>query len=169
MITPRVLYCGDTSLDGAAAYLAGLMTSWGWSFTYVPSDRKLDGSDVPKDCSLFVLSDYPAEQIDSSLQAQIVEQVHSGSGLLMIGGWESFHGLGGNWDGTPIAAAQPGENAGTEDRRNAPQTQLTPSLTGCRGPSGLRSSEASTSSLRSRAVRYSFNRCVSKQVSKEGF
>ncbi len=121
MTTPRVLYCGDTSLDGAAAYLAGLMTSWGWSFTYVPSDRKLDGSDVPKDCSLFVLSDYPAEQISPSLQAQIIEQVHSGSGLLMIGGWESFHGLGGNWDGTPIAAALPVEIAGTDDRRNCDQ------------------------------------------------
>lgn len=121
MTTPRILYCGDTSLDGAAAYLAGLMTSWAWEFTYVPSDRKLGRSDVPQNCSLFVLSDYPAEQIDSPLQAQIVERVHNGAGLLMIGGWESFHGLGGNWDGTPIASALPVDIAGTDDRRNCDQ------------------------------------------------
>jgi uncharacterized membrane protein len=121
MSTPRILYCGDTSLDGAAAYLAGLMSSWGWDFTYVASDRAIDSSDVPHDCSLFILSDYPSEQIDASLQSQIAERVHNGAGLLMIGGWESFHGLGGNWDGTPVADALPVEIADTDDRRNCDQ------------------------------------------------
>lgn len=121
MTTPHVLYCGDTSLDGAAAYLAGLMTSWGWDFTYIASDRTLDGSDIPQDCSLFILSDYPSEQIDSAVQSHIVERVHAGAGLLMIGGWESFHGLGGNWDGTPIANALPVEIADSDDRRNCDQ------------------------------------------------
>lgn len=121
MSTPRVLYCGDTSLDGAAAYLAGLMTNWGWDFAYVASERPLDSSDIPQNCSLFILSDYPSEQIDSALQTQIVERVHDGAGLLMIGGWESFHGLGGNWDGTPVADALPVEIADTDDRRNCDQ------------------------------------------------
>jgi uncharacterized membrane protein len=121
MSTPRVLYCGDTSMDTAAAYLAGLMSSWSWDFTYVASDHKLTASDVPHDCNLFVFSDYPAEQVDSSFQDQIVERVNSGAGLLMIGGWESFHGLGGNWDGTQIAAALPVEIADKDDRRNCDQ------------------------------------------------
>jgi len=121
MSTPCVLYCGDTSLDGAAAYLAGLMTSWGWDFTYVASDRQLSGSDVPQNCSLFILSDYSSSQIDLALQTQIVDRVQSGAGLLMIGGWESFHGLGGDWDGTPIADALPVDIADTDDRRNCDQ------------------------------------------------
>lgn len=121
MSTPRVLYCGDTSLDGAAAYLAGLMTSWGWEFKYVASDRSIDSADIPQDCSLFIFSDYPSEQIDSALQSQIVDRVHNGAGLLMIGGWESFHGLGGNWNGTPIGNALPVEIADSDDRRNCDQ------------------------------------------------
>jgi hypothetical protein len=121
MSQPHVLYCGDTSLDGAAAYLAGLMTSWGWNFTYVPSDQRLSDAEQSAEPSLFIFSDYPAEQADSSLQTQIIERVHSGAGLLMIGGWESYHGLGGNWDGTPIADALPVEISSDDDRRNCDQ------------------------------------------------
>jgi len=121
MSNPRVLYCGDTSLDSAAAYLAGLMTSWEWEFTYVPSDRALSSEEIPQDCGLFIFSDYPAEQADTAMQNRIVRQVHEGAGLLMIGGWESYHGLGGNWDETPIAAVMPVDISDQDDRRNCDQ------------------------------------------------
>jgi len=121
MSTHHILYCGDTSLNSAAAYLTGLMSSWGWDFTYVASDRQLSDDDVPQDCSLFVFSDFPAEQVASALQKQIVERVHAGAGLLMLGGWESYHGLGGNWDGTPLAAALPVDIASHDDRHNCDQ------------------------------------------------
>jgi len=42
----------------------------------------------------------------------------------MIGGWESFHGHGGNWDGTPIGKALPVEIAGEDDRINCDQSAL---------------------------------------------
>ena len=121
MTTPHVLYCGDTSLDSAAAYLAGLMSSWSWDFTYIASDHKLEASDIPADCNLFVFSDYPAQQADPTIQAQIVKRVSSGAGLLMIGGWESYYGLGGNWNGTQIAAALPVHISTEDDRRNCDQ------------------------------------------------
>ncbi|MDA1161500.1 MAG: glutamine amidotransferase [Planctomycetota bacterium] len=117
----HILYCGDTSLDSAAAYLAGLMTLWNWDFTYISSDRRLGHENVPANCSLFIFSDYPAAQADAQLQNQIIEQVRSGAGLLMIGGWESYHGLGGNWDGTPIGNALPVEISQNDDRRNCDQ------------------------------------------------
>ena len=101
----RVLYCGDTSLGGAAAYLAGLMTSWGWNFTYMPSDQQLSNSELAAEYSLIIFSDYPASLAKSSLQDRLIERVTAGTGLLMIGGWESYHGLGGDWDGTPVACA----------------------------------------------------------------
>jgi uncharacterized membrane protein len=42
----------------------------------------------------------------------------------MIGGWESFHGMGGDWDGTPIGNALPVEIPRTDDRRNCDQPVL---------------------------------------------
>lgn len=124
MNLPRVLYCGDTSIDSAAAYLAGLMTHWGWEFQYVPSDQPLSETDIAHDTSLFVFSDYPADQASDVMQTQILQRVHDGAGLLMIGGWESFHGLGGNWDQTPLADALPVEISSKDDRRNCDQPVL---------------------------------------------
>ena len=37
---------------------------------------------------------------------------------MMIGGWESFHGEGGNWDGTPVGDMLPVEIRSTDDRTN---------------------------------------------------
>lgn len=113
-----ILYMGDTSLDTAAAYLAGLMPAWGWDFTYVPSGRTLTADALDARPRLFILSDYPAARISSELQQRIVDDVQAGAGLLMIGGWESFHGLGGDWNGTPIGDILPVEIAGSDDRLN---------------------------------------------------
>lgn len=121
MNSKRILYCGDTSLDSAAAYLSGLMTLWGYEFSYIPSDQQLSQENIPAECPLFIFSDYPAEMANTSLQTRIVEQVQAGAGLLMIGGWESWHGLGGDWDGTPVGDALPVQIANEDDRRNCDQ------------------------------------------------
>jgi len=124
-----ILYCGDTDLSGAAAYLAGLITSWGWQFDYVPSHVAMTSKllDVPR--SLLILSDYPSQQFGSSLQQQALLQVEHGCGLLMIGGWESYHGFGGNWDGTLLGSALPIDIQTTDDRVNFDQSAwLLPTL-----------------------------------------
>jgi hypothetical protein len=59
MATRPVLYLGDTSLGGAAGYLAGLMTRAGLDFDYVPSDRGIDAG-VASGRKLVVVSDYAA-------------------------------------------------------------------------------------------------------------
>ncbi len=114
----RVLYCGDTTLDTAAAYLASLMTLWQVDFEYVPSDQPLFSDLDVASFDLFIFSDYPGERVDSALQQRIVERVSSGASLLMVGGWESYHGLGGDWDGTPIGNALSVEISATDDRLN---------------------------------------------------
>jgi len=38
-----VLYLGDTSLESAAAYLAGLLSLFEVGYDYVPSDAELNG------------------------------------------------------------------------------------------------------------------------------
>lgn len=116
-----ILYCGDTELTSAAAYLAGVMMHAGMAFDYVPSHVPLDAAllEVPR--SLIILSDYPAAMIPLDLQDNVVDQVEAGAGLLMIGGWESFHGFGGNWNDTLIGDALPVEIAKEDDRVNFDQ------------------------------------------------
>lgn len=117
----RVIYCGDTTLDSAAAYLAGLICHWGHELTYLASDQPfepamLDGLSSQR--VVFVFSDYPSGQIDEDTQRSLLDHVTAGAGLIMIGGWESFHGVGGDWDGTPIGEALPVEISSQDDRVN---------------------------------------------------
>jgi molybdopterin synthase catalytic subunit/uncharacterized membrane protein len=113
-----ILYLGDTTLETAAGYLAGVLAHAGMTFEYVPSDRALTPDDLGSPRSLYIISDYPATNVSEDLQRRIVEQVRAGSGLLMIGGWESFQGCGGGWRGSPIAETLPVEIAECDDRQN---------------------------------------------------
>ena len=126
-----ILYCGDTSLSSAAAYLAGMMTRWGVGFEYVPSEQPLRDDQLDSSPSLFVFSDYPAKQASIAQQERVVEQVAAGAGLLMIGGWESYHGLGGDWDNTPIGDVLPVWISEADDRMNCDgPVLLQPTMTG---------------------------------------
>jgi hypothetical protein len=125
-----ILYMGDTALSGAAAYLAGLMSSWGWRFDYVPSDEPLADHLPSVEPALYVFSDYPAARVDEATQRQIADRVARGAGLLMIGGWESFHGLGGAWDGTALSEALPVQIAAEDDRLNCDHPVFVRRVTG---------------------------------------
>lgn len=116
-----ILYCGDTGLTSAAGYLAGLMTAWGWTYDYVASHEMMDEARLNKPYSLIILSDYPAAMLPLAMQEKLVDQVEAGAGLLMIGGWESFHGVGGDWDQTLVADALPVIIATEDDRVNFDQ------------------------------------------------
>ena len=123
-MTNSILYLGDTHLRDAAAYLAGLLHHWGWDFEYVPSDQPATAAMLDKSRPLFIVSDYPAARMDAVTQSKLLEQVAAGAGLVMLGGWESFHGLGGDWDGTPIGDALPVHIASEDDRMNCDQPVL---------------------------------------------
>lgn len=118
-----ILYCGDTSLTTAAQYLAGLMTAWGWKYRYIPSHQPLAKTDLDG-VGLVILSDYPAAQAATDLQHDLLELVSRGTGLLMIGGWESYHGVGGDWDRTSIASALPVVMQSSDDRVNCDQPAM---------------------------------------------
>lgn len=123
-----ILFMGDTALDGAASYLAGMITLKGWSFEYIPSDQFPSLRQLEASRSLFILSDFMSRQLDEKAQRTILGQVDNGSGLLMLGGWESFCGMGGDWAGTPIASALPVEISAKDDRINFDQVALLSSL-----------------------------------------
>src|SRR5690606_1793338 len=128
--------CGDTSLDGAAAYLAGLMSAWGWAFDYVPSDRPLAAGQAAGR-KLIILSDYPAANLGADSQERLIEEVGGGCGLLMIGGWESFHGVGGDWDQSALASVLPVVMQSSDDRLNCDHPVLVRHMAGDSPVSGL--------------------------------
>lgn len=117
-----ILYCGDTDLNGAAAYLAGMLTTWDWKFEYLPSSQVMTAEILDRPHSLIILSDYPSQQFPTDLQQAAARQIEQGCGLLMIGGWESFHGLGGDWESTPLGSILPVEITSRDDRMNFDQS-----------------------------------------------
>ncbi|MBL4884083.1 MAG: hypothetical protein JKY95_06055 [Planctomycetaceae bacterium] len=116
-----ILFLGDTTLQTAASYLAGSLANAGWGFDYLASDVAVSEEALTSPKNLIIISDYPAENISHSLQASIAKQVQQGTGLLMIGGWESYQGSGGNWSGTLVSQLLPVEIAEEDDRQNCDQ------------------------------------------------
>ena len=98
------------------------MTAWGWDFEYVPSHRPMTRDTLSPPRSLMILSDYPAALFDGELQQLAVQKISQGCGFVMIGGWESFHGFGGNWDGTPLGSVLPVAIQTSDDRMNFDQS-----------------------------------------------
>jgi hypothetical protein len=117
----RILYAGDTSLDTAASYLAGVLTHAGLPFDYVPSDQPAGGLLAAGPHALYIVSDYPVNRWRAGELATLRQRVSDGAGLLMIGGWESFHGAAGEYVDTPLAEVLPVEMARGDDRVNCPQ------------------------------------------------
>jgi len=119
-----ILYLGDTALDGAAAYLAGVLHHAGLAFDYCPSDRPIGKQLFADQRDLIILSDYPAAMLAGPQQEAVVAAVRDGCGLVMLGGWESYHGQGGDWQGTPVAEALPVLVSPFDDRVNFDQVAL---------------------------------------------
>ncbi len=114
----QILFLGDTTLGTAASYLAGCIHHSGLSFDYVPSDQALELNQLSEPYQLYILSDYPAENLSEDVEACLIQQIENGSNLLMIGGWESYHGMGGDWDGTKIGQLLPVKISSKDDRQN---------------------------------------------------
>ena len=113
-----VLYAGDGLLTGAAAYLGGVMTHCKIPFDHVPSTKSFTPDLLRTGRKLLILSDFPASHIPSKMMTDIKAQIHAGMGLLMVGGWQSFHGLEGEYNATPIEEALPVFCRRDDDRAN---------------------------------------------------
>lgn len=118
MKSNSVLYMGDDSLCGAAAYLGGVLTRAGIGFDYLPSSETATPEMLKRENGLFIISDYPASNLDKPRQKAIADSVSRGASLLMIGGWESFHGLNGEYNRGPVCDILPVAPLQTDDRVN---------------------------------------------------
>jgi hypothetical protein len=124
----RICYLGDDDLGGAAAYLAGVMAHFGIAFDHVPSPQSPGDAFARTQYAAYVLSDYPAARWNTGQLERVVQDVRAGSGFLMLGGWESFHGQKGEYHRSRLAEVLPVVMAAADDRRNCAQ----PCLVDCR-------------------------------------
>lgn len=113
-----VLYCGDATLASGACYLGGVMTHLGIGFDYVPMNEAFPSSHLQGGHRLILLSDYPSGNFSGADQDRILELVEAGTSLLMVGGWESFHGLIGGYQSSTLARMLPVECLDRDDRLN---------------------------------------------------
>jgi len=120
----RICYLGDDHLQGAAAYLAGIMLHHGLAFDYVPSAESPPADFASKPYAVYVISDYPSPRLGQAAMTHVAARVGQGAGLVMIGGWESYHGLLGEYDESPLAAVLPVAMQSCDDRRNFSQPCL---------------------------------------------
>ena len=116
----RVLYLGDDTLKTAAGYLGGVMNAAGLAFDHMESRERIDESRLAAPYSAVIISDYLAANFTEGAFRRLVENVRGGCGLLMIGGWETFHGLNGLYDRSPVASILPVEMEHQDDRVNWP-------------------------------------------------
>lgn len=114
-----VLYMGDTSLETAASYLSLILERLELSYDYVASAGTVPDSIAAERYGLYILSDYPAANLPVDFTGEIERRVAEGSGLLMIGGWESYQGQSGGYHGTLIERLLPVEISAEDDRVNS--------------------------------------------------
>ncbi|MDR2439943.1 MAG: glutamine amidotransferase [Planctomycetaceae bacterium] len=116
------IYLGDDDITRAASYLCGVMT-----YARIPYER-VDSSETPPDhftstqYDAYIISDYPQTQFQAGQLEHIRDAVTQGTGLLMIGGWESFHGQHGEYHHSPLAEVLPVQMLNQDDRRNFSQS-----------------------------------------------
>ncbi len=124
LVTEKILYAGDSSLSTAAGYLAGILAHYCLKFDYVSSDQPIGPALSTSRYALYIISDYPVNNVELDDFGTLLEAVKDGAGLMMIGGWESFHGLGGQYSASPLADALPVRMQNCDDRVNSPQPCL---------------------------------------------
>jgi uncharacterized membrane protein len=120
----KICYLGDDSLQGAAAYLAGIMLHYGMEFDYVPTVEAPPANFVETPYSLYVVSDYYAAKFGQAAMLHVARCVEHGAGLAMLGGWVSYHGQLGEYHASPLADVLPVVMEQHDDRRNAFQPCL---------------------------------------------
>jgi uncharacterized membrane protein len=110
----RILLLGESAMS--ARYLTGTWAHGRYQVRHIQARERLGYLDELFDVVVF--SDYPSAQLGAEASRQIVQAVEDGAGLVMIGGWTSFTGNGGDYGQTPLAPLLPVTCAPTDDRRN---------------------------------------------------
>jgi uncharacterized membrane protein len=124
MSANQLIYFGDDTQQGAAAYLSGVLMYYGIKFVHIDTALPPPADFAKNKYSAFILSDYPSGNFSPEQLQFIKEEVAAGSGLLMVGGWDSYCGQNGKYNETVLADVLPVIMQDTDDRQNFPQTAI---------------------------------------------
>lgn len=116
----KVLYAGDSPIGGAANYLLGILRLLKADFCHLSPSETLSSSLLKDRYDAIILSDFPRKRIPAASERAVLEQVETGTGLLMVGGWASFSGPYGGWKGSLIEKMLPVTCLDRDDRVNFP-------------------------------------------------
>ena len=116
----KVLYAGDSPIGGPANYLLGILKFLKADFRHLPPSKVLKPRLLRQRYDVIILSDFSRSHVSPASQKLIAKQVSAGAGLLMIGGWGSFSGPFGGWQGSLIEKLLPVRCLGRDDRVNFP-------------------------------------------------
>jgi len=114
----NILYAGDSPVGGPANYLLGILKFLEAKVTHIPPGKILKPRFLKKNYGAIILSDFSRKDLSPVSERLIAEQVKSGAGLLMVGGWGSFSGPFGKWRGSLIEKLLPVSCLPKDDRRN---------------------------------------------------
>ncbi len=131
--------CSRRSRDACEDLLPGRRLAWSGAASYLAAIMLHDGLGV-RPCAaatsrrrptllsepyaLYVVSDYPAGRFGAAAMTAVADCVERGSGLVMLGGWESFFGRAGEYHQSPLADVLPVAMQQADDRRNCAQPCL---------------------------------------------
>lgn len=118
------LYLGDDDMTRAASYLCGVMLYHHIAFERVDSLQSPSEDQMARSYEGYILSDYPKSGFRPGQLERIRDAVDAGSGLLMLGGWESYHGQIGEYNDTVLAEVLPVLMQKEDDRCNYAQPTL---------------------------------------------
>jgi len=116
----RVLYAGDSPAGGPANYLLAVLRHLKARVIHIPPGKILRPALFRKGFDAIVLSDFSRKDVPSESQKAIHRQVREGTGFLMVGGWASFNGPYGKWQGSLVEKLLPVSCVSGDDRLNLP-------------------------------------------------
>lgn len=118
-MAPKILNCGDDTLDEAARYLGGVLKFSKLRFEYQKSkgsQTQFKDAFLKKKYDLYILSDYPSKNFSKKQLTILSQKIYEGASLLMVGGWGSFGGFDGDYHQTPLKKVLPVQILSTDDR-----------------------------------------------------
>ena len=114
----HILYCGDSHEGGPANYLLGILNANQADITHIPPGIQLDPKILNQKFDGIIFSDYGRDCVSDKAEEKVIYQILSGTGFLMVGGWGSFAGPFGGWQGSEIEKLLPVNCLKKDDRHN---------------------------------------------------
>lgn len=114
----KILFLGEHA-GASAEYVRDCLIQLGHDVSHINAGRAVP--EIKEDYQVILISDYLAKDLGDPATREIIKQVENGTRLIMLGGWGSFNGRGGNYYQHPLSGLLPVILNSGDDRMNAAQ------------------------------------------------